>query len=137
LIDDLCKAIKTRYDSASGDSLRAVATGGLWFTQAKQNVSAPYIVFSWVGSTTEEYMGSGTTSKIEKAELRFSLFSLDIDGGTVLANAVYLLQNLFDWCSLSITGYTHVAFERTGTAAFEKSDDIWSATVNYIAWFDG
>ena len=137
MIDGIATAIKIRYEGGNGGALRAVTTGGLWFTQAKQDVSAPYITFSWLGSTTDEYMGSDTTSKIEKAEIRFDLFSRDIDGGTILANAVYLLQNLFDWCKLSIIGYTHVAFERTGTAAVEFIDDIWSATVNYTVWFDG
>lgn len=137
MIDDLAIAVKARYDSGSGATLRAVTTGGLWFARAKQDVTSPYITFTWAGSTTDEYMGSGTTSKIEKAEIRFDLFSKDNDGGTILTNAVYLLTALFDWCNLSITGHTHVAFERTGTAAVEFIDDIWSATVIYTAWFDG
>lgn len=137
MIDDLATAIKTRYDSGSGASLRAVTTGGLWFTQAKQDVSSPYITFVWNGSSTEEYAGSGTTSKIEKAEIRFDIFSEDEDGATILANALYLLQNLFDWCTLTIPGYTAIAFERVGTAAVQYIDDIWTVPVNYVVWFDG
>ena len=82
-------------------------------------------------------MGSGTTSKYEKAEIRFDIYSDDNDGATILTNALDLLQTLFDWSGLSITGYTAIAFERTGTASVEYVDDIWIATINYMAWVDG
>jgi hypothetical protein len=137
MIDDLCKAIKVRYDSASGATLRAALTGGLWFVQAEQGVSAPYATYTWLGSTPHDYMGTGTTSKFEIAEIRFDIFSEDEDGGTILTGIIDSLQSLFDWCSLSITGYTHIAFERIGTSGIEVVDDVWRGTVNYRAWFNG
>jgi len=137
MIDDLCKAIKDRFDSSAGASLRAVLAGGLWFVQAKQNVSQPYAIFTWLGSTPKDYMGSGTTNKYEIAEIQFDIFSKAEDGGTVLTSAVDLLQKLYDWCNLSISGYTFIAFERTGTSSVQYVDDIWQATINYKAWFDG
>ncbi len=140
MIDDLATAIKARYDSSAGAALRAITASGLWFTKAEQafvSENIEYIVFTWVGSTPNDYMGSGTTSKYEKAEIRFDLYYGEKYGATTITNAVDLLQTLFDWCTLSITGFTHIAFERTGTASVEFVDDIWTATVNYMAWFDG
>ena len=137
MIDDLAIAIRNRYGSDAGAALRAVLTGSLWFTKSQQVVVKPYATFSWTGSSTEEYMGSGTTSKIEKAEIVFRIFDKSNDGGTTLASIISLLMELFDWADLTIPDHTAVAFERTGTASVEFIDDIWIGTVNYMAWFDG
>ncbi len=135
MIDDLATAILNKY-TATGALVAAIPS--FYFTQAPQTVSdETYATYSWVGSGTEEYMGQGTTSKMEKAEIRFMVFNTTDDGGITLASAMSLLMATYDWTKLTIPDHTAVAFERTGTASVEYIDDIWIGTVNYTAWFDG
>lgn len=136
MITELATAIKNLYDSAAGNALRAVNTGGLYFQDANQEVTAPYTVFSWGGSTTDDQMG-GKLDKIELADITFNTFSEATDGGIEAAQISGLLQNVFDEAAIALTGaFESIRVQRTGTSAIFFIDDVWQITNLYTFWVE-
>ena len=139
MIADLMTAIKSRYLSDAGASLRAANTGGLWWQQAPQDTAMPFVIVYWISSTCDDFAG-GASDRIEKADLQFSVFSDAEDGGTEAADIIKKTQALYDWCALQLpTGstYTHLAFDRTGTGNMSLNEDgIWHAVILYTVWFE-
>ncbi|RKY10354.1 MAG: hypothetical protein DRP56_01205 [Planctomycetota bacterium] len=101
MITDLAQAIMTRFnETPAGDALRAVLTGGLWFTQAKPDQAFPYAVFRWDGSNIDEICG-GQNQRLETATITVEVFSNNDDGGTEVFDAVEKFMDHFDWCELT------------------------------------
>lgn len=141
MIDDLATAIMTRYNvTPAGDTLRAALTGGLWFSQAKPDVSFPYAVFTWDGSNIDEICGGTTQStmqskRIEMASVSVSIFSKNDDGGAEVFGIADKFMTHFDWCTLSISGFSHLAFTRNSIVNHGKVDNIWEIEINYEAMY--
>ena len=136
MITELATSITNLYNSASGNALRAVNTGGLYFQDANQNVTLPYTVFMWSGSTTQDRMG-GATDKMELASIAFNTYSKADDGGIEAAQISGLLQNLFDEAAITLTGsFSSIRVQRTGTSAIFFVDDVWQITNLYTFWID-
>lgn len=138
MITNVAQAIMTKYnETPAGDTLRAALTGGLWFTEAKDDVAFPYGVFSWDGSTIDEIAGD-RTSAIETASITFSLFSKGDDGALPLFAIVQDFIELYDWTTLTYPAgeYTHYEIQRTSAVNRGKIDNVWTIDLSYDVMFN-
>jgi len=133
---ELATAIKTYYDSSDGASLRALNTGDIWWENAPQAVTEPYIVFSIVSSSIDESMG-GQNDRIEKVDVQFSIISRNDDGGVELGQIETALMTWLDWNNFTISGaFTIIAVERVGVGSGPIIDEIAQTTLFYSIWVD-
>ena len=136
MITELATSITNFYNSNAGSALSAVNTGGLYFQDANQNVTAPYTVFMWSGSTTDDMMG-GQRGKIELAQMSFNTYSKADDGGLEAAQISGLLQAAFDEAAITLANnFSSLRVQRTGTSSIFFVDDVWQITNLYTFWVD-
>ena len=136
MIKQVVTSIGNHYDSNAASALSALNTGGLFFQDAPQNVTEPYTVFSWTGSTTNEMMG-GQRAKIENGDITFNTFSKADDGGTEALNISEALQAAFDEADLSLTdNFSSLRFGRNGTGPAFFVDEVWQVTNIYTIMVD-
>jgi len=144
MITDLAQAINTKFaETPAGDALRLVLSGGLWFTEAKDDVAFPYGVFTWDGSTIDEMAGSTQAarqqSRIETAQLTFSLYSKNDDGGLELFDIITKFIALFDWADLAYPAgstYTPISMERESIVNRGKIDNVWTFDLAYSVMYE-
>ena len=134
MITDVAQAILTKYnESPAGSALRAVMTGGLWFTQADDNVDFPYGVFEWVGSNIAEIAGTRLNG-LETATITVHLFSNEDDGGTEIFDITQKFIALFDWSVLTYpdgSELSHISFSRISIVNHGIVDKIWDMELDY------
>jgi hypothetical protein len=135
MITDVAQAIGTRYneDATDPNALRAVLTGGLWFTQAEDDVSFPYGVFTWDGSAIDEIAGTRLDG-LETALITVSLFSNADDGSTEMFDIIMKFIKVFDWTTLTYPGgseLSHIKMQRMSIANRGIVDKILQYDLNY------
>jgi hypothetical protein len=134
MITDIAQAIMTKFnETPAGDALRLVMTGGLWFTEAKDNVSFPYGVFTFDGSNVDEIAGP-TRTGIETASVTVSLYSKNDDGGLQIFDIEEKWLDLFDSSVLTYpvgSKYSHVQITRMSTINRGKIDNVWTFALLY------
>lgn len=102
-MDSLLAAIMTKI---SGSALSTAAGGRIFLDQAPENSEFPYIVFFVVSGVPADTF----TDAITETVIQFSIFSTSLS--VVEMTGIYAnLRSLFDDCSLSITGDTHLWME--------------------------
>jgi len=141
MISSVAQAIINKYEETpAGDALRAALTGELWFTEADWDDGKevyPYAVFTWEGSTVDEIAGNRSNA-VEIANMTFSIFSKNDDGGTEIFDLVSKFIELYDWATLTYPAgdYTHNEIQRTSTSNRGKIDNIWQIDLDYDVWFN-
>ena len=131
MITDLAQAIMTRFnETPAGDALRAVLTGGLWFTQAKPDQAFPYAVFRWDGSNIDEICG-GQNQRLETATITVEVFSNNDDGGTEVFDAVEKFMDHFDWCELTYPSDILGDEELVTNGGFDGNANGWTPTGSF------
>ena len=137
MITDVAQAIMTKFNETPGsDALRAALSGGLYFTEAADDVSYPYGVFMWGSSTVNELAG-GRRQATEIASLTFSIYTKNDDGGIAIFDILQKFITVFDWTTLTFPAgeYTKLACERTSATNFNKIDNVWRIDIDYDIWF--
>ena len=136
MIAVLGSAIWNRFNAEN--TLQAALTGGLWFGDAPDSTSYPFGTFNIDGIVRDEIMGSstGTSSEgINKASIRIQVYSKDLTGGTDISTLIDKAVNCFDWCTLTITGYTPIKMGGSIIAPIIYEDEIWQGSLLYEIWF--
>lgn len=107
------------------------AVGGrLYLHEAPQGATFPYAVYFLV-SGMPEYWLSGPT--FEEPVIQFSLFS-DSESASEVTDLYTYLTALFDDCTLTVSGYTPIIFERQN---YQLLRDPIDGTWHYIVEYDG
>jgi len=120
-------AIKSRYDGASGASLRALNPGGLWRERAPQKQAYPFIVMHDLGGGQKDTFGE----YLNHMTVQFTTYD-DSPSSATIEGIAAALMTLFDWCALTITGYTHIVMQRTFQQSFWNDEQqIWQYVVHY------
>ena len=132
MIAVLGSAIWNRFDAEN--TLQTALTGGLWFGSAPDDTSYPFGTYNIDGITRNEYMG-GATARIEQADIRIQIYSNALDGGTTIGSLIDKAVTCFDWCTLTITGYTAIKMGGSIIAPIIYSDEIWQGSLLYDVWF--
>lgn len=120
----LFDAIMTK---STGSTFITACTGGLHREYAPQKKVMPYAVMHLVTGypkdTFKEY--------IEYYKVQFNIYS-DAAAATTIDDIASKLMTLYDWCTLTITGYTHIYMRRVLQTCFWDGDNQnWQYTIHY------
>ena len=108
----------------SNAALKAVITG-FYFTEAPQDAVMPYVVYHLVSNVADWTY----TEDMENSLIQFSIF--DNNSSSTTINDIYAkLTALFNWCSLSVTGYSHIYMKREFNI-LTRGNDIWKYVIQY------
>lgn len=109
-------------------------SGRLYLQEAPQGAAFPYAVYFLV-SGIPEYWLSGPT--FEEPIIQFSLFS-DSESATEVTDLYTYLTALYDDCSLIVSGYSAIIFERQDYHLLRDSiDNIWHYVIEYRGILQG
>lgn len=124
----LCDSIVSKYIGNS--ALKTATPGGLHFSEAKQGTKMPFSVYDII-SLIPNYTFK---ENYEGATVQFAVYSDKSDCAEV--NDIFdKLITVFDWCSLTITGYTSTYMQRTFSHIERNTDDpqlrYWQYVIQY------
>jgi hypothetical protein len=108
------------------NSLYLGLDGRLYHTQALQTTTFPFCVFSFVSQGTEYTF----TDEFENLVVQFSLFSTT-NSSLEIEDLRAKLTALYDWCSLSVTGYSHLYMRRISSRLTKDDRPAWHYSIDY------
>ncbi len=101
--------------------------GKLYPSEAPQGTAYPYGVYHLI-SDVPDYTFE-TTVTIENALVQFNLY--DDDNSAVDISEIYTAYaDLYDWCSLTLTGYSSVYMKRE-YSYLTKDENLWDYMIQY------
>lgn len=118
------------YNKFDGDAtLKAALTGGMWNTKVPTSRTDPYAVYNLMSN-----IPNGTfTEDIEEFVYQFNIFLRGPEDGKSAADVTAIYEQLiavYDDCSLTVTGYTHVHTTREFSTLLYV-DGKWQYNVRY------
>ena len=123
--------LKGIYAKKAGSTLNTAIGGRLYVGSAPQKITFPYVVYDIITNTT---MGVLQDTTGEEITLQFSIFS----NKKTVAEINTLFENLktvYDECSLTITGYTHMRMFRNFSSLIrDVENNIWAYHIEYTIW---
>jgi len=119
---ELFTGIYSKYNS--NEALKAVITG-FYFTEAPQDAVMPYVVYNLVSNVPDWTY----TEDMENSLLQFSIFD-DHSSSTTINDIYEKLTALFDWCVLTVEGYSHIYMKREFNI-LTRGNDIWKYVIQY------
>ena len=122
----LLNGLYSKFTGTTGaGTLYTLLGGRLHPNEAPQGSAYPYGVYYLI-SDVPEYTFSET---IESAIIQFNLFD-DNSSATDINTAFTALTTLYDWATITITGYTSVYMQRE-LSYLTKEEDIWNYMIQY------
>ena len=115
------------FTKFTGSAFSTSIGGRLYKARAPQNPTWPYAVYYIITDVPQDTF----TDKIEEALIQFSVFS-QASGSTEIEDIVTNLKALFDNCSLTITGNTHIMMNRQGSSLTSIPEDTIAGTGEYF-----
>ena len=118
MIDVLATAIKIRYDSGSGNALRAL-TSGIYPDEAPQNVdrNTIYITYSFIGTPSDWTF----ETTFDNPLVQFSLWSNKATSLSVMEAGAVLIT-LYNDALLTVSGWTMVRADKVGERVLDDPD---------------
>jgi len=137
----LFTGIYNLFNATPHNSFYNALSGGLYLYEAPQNTDYPYAVFFLVSGEHDRYFSG---PDFEEPVIQFSLFS-DSESASEVTDLFTYLTALYDDCSLTVTGYTSIIFERTIYRLFREplagdqdaKGGIWHYAVEYRGILQG
>lgn len=123
----LFDAIMTKYNAST--ALKAANTGGLHREVAPQNARLPYTVMHQISGKPRDTF----TEFIENYIIQFNIYDSTASDDSV-DDIFTKLTAAFDYCTLTISGYTHVIMRRVLNQSFFNEDEasrVWQYVVQY------
>ena len=113
------------YNKYLSDAALKAAITGFYFTEAPQDAVMPYVVYNLVSNVPDWTY----TEDMENSLIQFSIF--DNNSSSTTINDIYAkLTALFNWCSLSVTGYSHIYMKREFNI-LTRENDTWQYVIQY------
>jgi len=129
-VKNLSTSLFTKF---TGSAFSTSIGGRLYKARAPQNPTWPYAVYYLISDVPRDTF----TEKLEEVIIQFSVFS-QASGSTEIEDIVTNLKSLFDNCSLTITGNTHIMMNRQGSSLTSVPADTelgtgeyWQADLDY------
>jgi hypothetical protein len=122
-VKNLSDAIKSKF---TGSSFSTSIGGRFYKGRAPQKPTWPYAVYFIISDVPRNTF----TDRIEDVIIQFSIFS-SASGSTEIEDIFTNLKSLFDFCTLAITGNTHLEMERQGASLTSGELDIAEGTGEY------
>jgi hypothetical protein len=125
-MNNLLQAIMTK---CSGSALSAGVGGRIFLDVAPDGTELPYVVLEIAGSAPQDTF----TDAIEGVLIRFSLFSAS-PGATEITGIYANMKALFDYCTMTITGSTHIEMVRQSLTTMVDDITTPAGTVGLKHW---
>jgi len=125
-LNNLLTAIMTK---CAGSALSTAVSGRIFLDEATEGTEFPYVVFQVVANTPQDTF----TDSIEDALIQFSLYSAS-SGATEITGIYAALKTLFDYCTLTITGSTHIEMVRQSLTTMVDDITTPAGTVGLKHW---
>jgi len=123
----LLTAIYNKFTAAPVNTLYTALNGRMFTRYAPQGTIFPYAVLdivSGVSDWTFDY-------DFDDIDIQFNLFSQS-SGETEIGNLLSYLRSLYDDCTLSVSGYTHLFMRYSQYWSLSQPDDsVRQYTVQY------
>jgi len=113
------------YSKYNGNEALKAAITGFYFTEAPQDAAMPYVVYNLVSNVPDWTY----TEDMENSLIQFSIFD-DHSSSTTINDIYEKLTALFDWCVLTIEGYSHIYMKREFNI-LTRGNDIWKYVIQY------
>lgn len=112
---------------ATGSTFLTASTGGLHREFAPQSKAMPYTVMHLVSGNPEDTF----TERGESFLVQFNVYT-DTTTATTLDDIADKLRTLYDWCTLTITGYRFIAMGRVFQTSY-WNDELknWTYVIQY------
>jgi hypothetical protein len=107
------------YSKIAGSDFSTSIGGRLYKSRAPQGVTWPFVVYYIISDMPRDTF----TERIEDVLIQFSIFS-SASGTTEIEDIFTNLKTLFDYCSLTITGNTHLLMERANASLTSGELDV-------------
>jgi len=121
------------FSKISGSAFYTSIGGRLYKHRAPQNPTWPYAVYFIISDVPRDTF----TDSLEEVLVQFSIFS-QTSGSTEIEDIVTNLKTLYDDCTLSITGNTHLLMVRENSSLTSGEADVttgsgeyWQADLDY------
>jgi hypothetical protein len=120
------------YDKtmSTATTLRTAISSRFYFSLAPQDTPFPYVTYDFISNTYENQF----QEDFEVVSVQFSIFSQSTSSSE--AGDLYAtLIALYDWCTLSVSGYSLVEMRRVFTTMdYFTEDTVWMYTTEYRVW---
>lgn len=128
----LFEGIYSKFTGSTGAGTPYVLLGGrLHPNEAPQNSSYPYGVYSLISDVPSYVFNE--TGAIEEAVIQFDLYD-DDNSAVDICTAYTAMCELYDYCDLSVTGYTNVFMKRE-YSFLERGEELWDYMIQYRVMF--
>ena len=107
-MNSLFQAIYNKFNATTSHGAYTNIDGRFYLNNAPQNTTFPYVVYFSVSDIND----LDFTEEHEDFLIQFNIFSQNnsaIEAGQILTN----FKSLFDNCSLTVTGWRHLQFQRS------------------------
>jgi hypothetical protein len=134
---EISKAIYSKFNATVGGIHNSIYTsvGGRFYKGfAPSGTSFPYITYDTISTTPDRTF----TSFFEHERIQVNLWS-NSESSLEVENMYTYLTSLYDWCSLTISGYTHLWMQREMARLQREEDEnfsIWHYVVDYIVYVE-
>lgn len=113
------------YSKFSNDNDLSGTVTGMYLTEAPQGTAYPYIVYHKISGVPSYTF----TEDMENTLLQFNIYSDNSSSATI--NDIYTkLKALYDWCTLTITGWDSIYMKRE-LDELTRENDIWRYLVQF------
>ena len=128
-MNSLFQAVYNRFSSTTGSGFYNDVSGRMYLGHASQGATFPYCVYF---SVTD---GNDLDFSDEREDflLQFNIFSQN-NSSFEAGNLLESLKTMFDNCSLTVTGWRHLQFQRGNiypNGDYEQSPPIQGYSVEY------
>ena len=119
------------YDKLAGSDLATNHIGTrMYLSQAPQRATFPYVTYELITGTTDWTFCADM--EFEDMVIQFNLFSDNLSSAVEVTGMFTDLTALYDWCNLSVTGYTYLYMRRE---FFHLVRDVENGVWQYIAQY--
>jgi len=113
------------WNKYNGNAALKAAVSGMYLTEAPQGTAYPYITYHKISGVADYTF----TEDMENVIIQFNIF--DNNNSSTTINDIYTkLTALYDWCSLTVTGWNSI-YMRRELDNLTKENDIWNYFVQY------
>jgi hypothetical protein len=127
---NLTTALMTYFNKTEGgvhNSFWISITGKLRKEKAEQTDTLPYAVYHIISDVPSWTF----SSDFEDVRIQFDLYS-QLESSSQIEDMYTNLKALFDWCSLTVTGSTHLYMRReSARLTKDPEDSVWHYSVDY------
>jgi hypothetical protein len=114
----------------SDHNVQSLISGGLYYKEAPQDVSAPWAVFTIPTIDRDEFMGTATDAR-KTATVDVHVYSRATDGGDEVDLICELFGDLFDWSTLYVNGYSVDSVKPVVSTQMGMSKNIHENVMSY------